>query len=254
MLTGCSEIISISEAFNDLLETQIQLNQKLQDATVKLYETKLGLKQAELDFLRSQINPHFLYNTLETIQALAAEHNVPEISDASSALGKLLRHSIKGKSVIPFAEELELARAYLTIQKLRFPNRLNVLESVRENTLQIPVMKLLLQPLIENAVFHGIEPKPGSSTLYLGARLDGNDLLISVYDDGFGIDPDRLSEIRTALETSSGHNTEHVGLINVQHRIRLRYGAPYGLTLSSAPGEGTRVTVRLPASPPDDFL
>lgn len=254
MLTGCSEIISISEAFNDLLETQIQLNQKLQDATVKLYETKLGLKQAELDFLRSQINPHFLYNTLETIQALAAEHNVPEISDASSALGKLLRHSIKGKSVIPFAEELELARAYLTIQKLRFPNRLNVLESVRENTLQIPVMKLLLQPLIENAVFHGIEPKPDSSTLYLGARLDGNDLLISVYDDGFGIEPDRLSEIRTALETSSGHNTEHVGLINVQHRIRLRYGAPYGLTLSSAPGEGTRVTVRLPASPPDDFL
>ena len=164
MLTGCSEIISISEAFNDLLETQIQLNQKLQDATVKLYETKLGLKQAELDFLRSQINPHFLYNTLETIQALAAEHNVSEISDASSALGKLLRHSIKGKSVIPFAEELELARAYLTIQKLRFPNRLNVLESVRENTLQIPVMKLLLQPLIENAVFHGIEPKPDSST------------------------------------------------------------------------------------------
>lgn len=249
-LTGCAELVSISASFNDMLDKQRNLNQQLQDATVKLYETKLGLKQAELDYLRSQINPHFLYNTLETIQALAVEQQAPEIADAAAALGKLLRHSIKGSPTVPFSQELELTHAYLTIQKLRFPNRLNVLESVRENTLSIPVMKLLLQPLIENAVFHGIEPKSGACTLFLGARLEQDDLLISVYDDGAGIKPEQLKQIRSALEASvSSHSSEHVGLINVQHRIRLRYGEPYGITISSAPDEGTRVIVRLPANP-----
>ena len=246
-LDGCEEIVRVSQSFNAMQEKQVRLNHQLQEATVKLYETRLGLKQAELDYLRSQINPHFLYNTLETIQALAAERHVPEIADAAGALGKLLRHNIKGAPMIPLADELEITRAYLTIQKMRFPDRLNVLESVRDNVRQLPVMKLLLQPLVENAICHGIEPKTGSGTIYIGARLDEGDLLIHVYDDGVGIPQDKLTQLQQALlQPATGHAVTHVGLLNVHNRIRLNYGEPYGLTLASTLGEGTQVTLRLP--------
>lgn len=248
-LEGCEEIVHVSGSFNAMLSEQARLNRELQDATVNLYELQLGLKQAELDYLRSQINPHFLYNTLEAIQGLAVERNVPEIGDAAGALGKLFRHNVQGSTTVPLREELEITQAYLTIQKLRFPDKLNVLISVRENTREIPVMKLLLQPLVENAVYHGLEPKTGPGTLLIGAQREANDLLINIYDDGVGIASGPLTALQQALDSpSSGHeDSEHIGLLNVQHRIQLRYGAAYGLTLQSTPGEGTRVVIRVPA-------
>ena len=145
---------------------------------------------------------------------------------------------------------MEITQAYLTIQKLRFADKLNVLISIRENTRGIPVMKLLLQPLVENAVYHGLEPKTGPGTLFIGARLEKGDLLISIYDDGVGMPSGRLAALQEELErpaASGKAETAHIGLLNVQHRIRLRYGMPYGLTLHSTPGGGTRVTVRVPA-------
>lgn len=248
-VTGCNEIVQVSDAVNTMLAEQTRLSRELQDATVNLYETRLGLKQAELEYLRSQINPHFLYNTLEAIQSLAAEKGVPEIGDAAGALGKLFRHNIQGSSTVCLEQELEITEAYLTIQKLRFPDKLNVLFGIRENTRCVNVMKLFLQPLVENAVYHGLEPKTGPGTLYIGARLEEEYLIVSVYDDGVGMPPEKLSSLCKALEsTTLAHDGDsHIGLLNVQHRIRLRYGAPYGLTLQSAPGEGTKVSVKLPA-------
>lgn len=252
-LEGCEEIARLSSSFNSMLAEQARLNRELQQTTVNLYETQLGRKQAELEYLRSQINPHFLYNTLEAIQGLAVQRGVPEIADAAGALGKLFRHNIQGSAIIPLREELEITQAYLTIQKLRFPDKLNVLVSVRENTRELPVMKLLLQPLVENAVYHGLEPKTGPGTLFLGAQVESGTLLISVYDDGVGIPPKALAALRKALDSPvlDREEKDHIGLLNVQRRIRLRYGAPYGLALQSTPGEGTRITVRLPVHPPE---
>ena len=249
-LQGCEEITRLNNSFNAMLSEQAHLTRELQQATVNLYETQLGRKQAELEYLRSQINPHFLYNTLEAISGIALEHDVPEIADAAGALGKLFRHNIQGGDMIPLGKELEITQAYLTIQKLRFADKLNVLISIRENTRAIPVIKLLLQPLVENAVYHGLEPKTGPGTLFIGARLENSDLLISIYDDGVGMPPARLEALQAELERPTANSrTEnaHIGLLNVQRRIRLRYGAPYGLTLHSAMGTGTRVTVRVPA-------
>ena len=240
----------LCSSFNTMLREQARLTRELQQATVNLYEMQLGRKQAELEYLRSQINPHFLYNTLEAIQGIALEHGVPKIADAAGALGKLFRHNIQGSDMIPLGKELEITQAYLTIQKLRFADKLNVLISIRENTRGIPVMKLLLQPLVENAVYHGLEPKTGPGTLFIGARLEKGDLLISIYDDGVGMPSGRLAALQEELErpaASGKAETAHIGLLNVQHRIRLRYGMPYGLTLHSTPGGGTRVTVRVPA-------
>lgn len=248
-LTGCEEIVQVSDSINTMMAEQTRLGCELQEATVNLYETQLGLKQAELEYLRSQINPHFLYNTLAAIQSLAAERGVPEIGDAAGALAKLLRHNIQGSPTVSLDRELEITQAYLTIQKLRFPGKLNVLFSIRENTRDISVIKLFLQPLVENAVYHGLEPKTGPGTLYIGARLEGDNLIVSVYDDGIGIPPAQLDLLSEALETTNRNckNTSHIGLLNVQNRIRLHYGPFFGLTLQSTPGEGTRVTVKLPA-------
>jgi len=243
-LQGCEEITRLCSSFNTMLREQARLTRELQQATVNLYEMQLGRKQAELEYLRSQINP------LEAIQGIALEHGVPKIADATGALGKLFRHNIQGSDMIPLGKELEITQAYLTIQKLRFADKLNVLISIRENTRGIPVMKLLLQPLVENAVYHGLEPKTGPGTLFIGARLEKGDLLISIYDDGVGMPSGRLAALQEELErpaASGKAETAHIGLLNVQHRIRLRYGMPYGLTLHSTPGGGTRVTVRVPA-------
>ena len=251
-LHGCEEIVRLSRSFDALLSEQARLTRELQQATVTLYETQLGRKQAELEFLRSQINPHFLYNTLEAIQGIAVERGVPQIADAAGALGKLFRHSVQGGEMTPFSQELEVTQAYLTIQKLRFADKLNVIISVRENTKAIPVMKLLLQPIVENAVYHGLEPKAGLGTLFIGARVENGNLLISVYDDGVGMTPERLDELQKRLghlpPVTIGENG-HIGLLNVQHRIRLHYGAPYGLTVHSVLSEGTRVTICVPAGP-----
>lgn len=248
-LTGCEEIVQVSDSINTMMAEQTRLGCQLQEATVNLYETQLGLKQAELEYLRSQINPHFLYNTLAAIQSLAAERGVPEIGEAAGALGKLFRHNIQGSSMVSLEKELEITEAYLTIQKLRFPGKLNVLFSIRENTRNISVMKLFLQPLVENAVYHGLEPKTGQGTLYIGARLEGDNLIISVYDDGVGMPQAQLELLTKELEsTTRGRSqTSHIGLLNVQNRIRLHYGPAFGITLQSMPGEGTRVTVKLPA-------
>lgn len=253
-LDGCEELMQVCQSFNLLREKQVRLNQQLQQATVTLYETRLGLKQAELDYLRSQINPHFLYNTLETIQALALERNAPEIGDAAAALGKLLRHNVKGAPVNPLSEELEITRAYLTIQKMRFADRVNVLESVRENVRSLLVPKLVLQPLVENAICHGIEPKTGPGTIYIGARADGQQLLVSVYDDGVGIEEETLHQLQQALEQPAARAQElpHVGILNVHRRIRLTYGQAYGLSLNSTLGEGTQVTLHLPILPKEE--
>ncbi|MEG1550615.1 MAG: histidine kinase, partial [Ruthenibacterium sp.] len=167
---GCAEIRAVSKEFNEMFSEQNRLITELQTATITLYETELGKKQAELDFLRSQINPHFLYNTLETMQDIAAERGVPELAQIAGAMGTLFRYNVKGDSVVSLEQELTITRAYLAIQQARFPGRFEIIYSIRPNTLSCPVMKLLFQPLVENAIVHGLEPRGGTGTLYLGAK------------------------------------------------------------------------------------
>lgn len=257
VMLGCEEVRNLNCSFQELLDRQAHLSQELHDTTVTLYESELARKQAELDFLRSQINPHFLYNALESINSLAAERGVNEISDAVSALGKLFRYNVKGAAMVSLRQELETVRAYLTVQQLRFAEKLNVITSVRDHALDVPVMKLLVQPLVENAVHHGIEPKSGTGTLYIGARLDESKLLISIYDDGVGIPPAELESLQAQLKNppaSISGATGHVGLMNVACRVRLQYGARYGLWIESEPGGGTRQILTLPAKPEEEHL
>ena len=249
-LGGCSEIRTLNASFHELLDEQQKLTRQLYHTTVSLYETELEKKQAELEFLRSQINPHFLYNTLESIRDIAMEEQVPEIAGMSDALARLFRYNVKGDANVPFSQELEITQAYLDIQKARFPGKLEVIYSVRPETLSVSIMKFLLQPLVENAVFHGIEPALRKGTLFIGARVQEGRLLITIQDDGIGIPPEQFAQLQEHLADISFINTysqQHVGILNVAHRILLNYGEGYGLTLESAPEEGTRILLTLPA-------
>lgn len=250
-LDGCTEIRSLNISFNEMLREQKDLNRQLYSTATTLYETALEKKQAELNFLRSQINPHFLYNTLESIRDIALEKDVPEIGNIADALGKLFRYNIKGSTFVPLSQELEITDAWLQIQKARFPDKIQVIYSIRENTKQIPVIKLLLQPLVENAVFHGLEPLSGQGTLFLSARCQGDKLLITIQDDGVGINPAELASLQAQLQDMRVVNREdnnHIGILNVAHRIFLTYGPAYGLKIESSPGEGARILLTLPLS------
>ena len=240
----------IAMLMRGILKNIVNLNLKLQEATVSLYESKLGRKQAELNFLRSQINPHFLYNSLESIASLSLERSVPEVAEAIAALGKLFRYNIKGESTVPLEKELEMIRSYLTIYKIRFPEKLNVIYSIRENTLSIPIMKFILQPFVENVLKHSVEGGIKNITLYIGARLDETKLIISIYDDGKGIAPDTLAILKNVVSTplsfSEDKEHKHIGMYNVAKRLFLYYGSDCKIELESEPDKGTKVSINIP--------
>lgn len=242
--------IIIAILMRGILKNIAGLNHKLQEATVSLYESKLGKKQAELNFLRSQINPHFLYNSLESIAALSLEKSVPCIAEAIAALGKLFRYNIKGESIVPLEKELETIRSYLTICKIRFPEKLNIIYSLRENTLSIPVMKFILQPFVENVLKHSVEAGTKNITLYIGARLDESKLIINIYDDGKGIAPDTLAVLKRVVSEPLSFNDDmenkHIGLYNVAKRLFLYYGNDCRIELESELDNGTRVSISIP--------
>lgn len=244
-LKGCREIRELGAEFNGMLSQILFLEEKLVKTVESLYAADIERQKAEIAHLRSQINPHFLYNTLESIKGLAARHGVPEIADIATAIGKISRYSIKGAVTVTLAEEMEIADAYLRIQKIRFGNRFELIVSIPESCRSLTVPKMLLQPLAENAVIHGLENRR-EGTLYISAHTQEDDLLVIVQDDGEGMSPERLDDIRRMLEEETPDSGQ-IGLRNIHRRIRLSCGEKYGLTIDSAPRSGTKVTVRLPA-------
>ena len=222
------------------------LNRKIFETATDLYEMKVQKQEAELSWLRSQIDPHFLYNTLEVFRKKALEKNAPEIAQMAVDMGNIFRYSIKGEALVPLRDEISMIKAYMRIQKTRFDGKIDVFYFLPNDTLDVPVMKMLLQPVVENAVFHGLEPKDGKGSLYIGARIEGEDLILTVKDDGIGIEAGKLEELEKVLEEGRKLGG-HIGIINTQMRIRLQYGKQYGIRLESREGDGTTVTIAVPA-------
>lgn len=246
-LQGCEEIRQIGDSFTSLLTSINELNRQIVRNANDLYEMELQQKTAELNYLRSQINPHFIYNTLELIRGIATEYAAPQIGQISVSMGKILRYSIKGGHIVPLQQEVDIGLAYFHIQQARFPQRFTMLKNIQPRTARIPVIKMLLQPLVENAVFHGLEPKEGSGTIFLNSTLEGDILKIAIRDNGVGIPAGKLAEIRYALASPVYDTSRNVGLANINARIRLQYGQEYGMLVDSMEGDGTCVTLLLPA-------
>ncbi|WNQ12006.1 sensor histidine kinase [Paenibacillus aurantius] len=253
-IEGYAEINILARQFNSLLDEIDDLTAKLVDSKTHIYELQLHKKQAELQYLKNQINPHFLYNTLETIKGIAYVKKVPEIRDMTDALSRVFRYSIKGEEEVQVRDELHIIKAYISIQQVRFGDRFDVRYEFPEPCLDVMILKMIMQPLVENAVFHGIEPSLERSVLTVGCRMENKrDLLLWVTDDGVGMEPAEREALTAGLEAANGEipraaSQPHIGLRNVNNRIKYAYGPEYGIaSIDSAPGRGTKVTVKVPA-------
>ncbi|UNK19955.1 sensor histidine kinase [Paenibacillus sp. N3/727] len=223
------------------------------------YEQQLRLKTTELKFLQSQINPHFLYNTLDSIYWTAKNYEAEEISEMVMNLSKFFRLSLnKGRQVFSIEESIVHLHYYIRIQQLRFLDNFTVEYQIEEESKAIPILKLLLQPLVENAIIHGMEGKSSGGTLIVSSRIVQQKYVhISVQDNGPGIGEERLEYIRNELSRMGSRNfpslsqeEEYIkdlfGLRNVFTRMRLYYGKESDMTLESTPGIGTTVTISIP--------
>lgn len=211
-------------------------------------------REAELQTLQSQIKPHFLYNTLDTINWMARRKGAFDVADVVNALSQLFRIGLsKGKDIIPLQEEIKHIESYLKIQKARYKEKVTYTISIDPSLKHVPVIKLVLQPLVENAIYHGIKERRGPGHISVSATTKEGHLVLYVEDDGVGIPEERLLQLQESLATnfSSLQETKEktkigYGLMNVQARIKLTYGEAYGLTIKSVKGKGTNLKVNLP--------
>ena len=210
-------------------------------------ETKNLLKSAELDMLRMQMNPHFLFNTLNSIGALAEMESAPRAGEMVSRLAAILRYSMNARSQFaPLSEELSVAGDYVAIQKARFGDRLSYESHVEEGSMLRPIPCMTVQPLIENAIQHGFPKPKAGDRIEVMAWVERNELMVSVKDNGAGMSPERLKEVLSGAPRETGAS-RGIGLENVLHRMRLLYGEGH-VTVNSHPGLGTTVTLRVPES------
>ena len=193
--------------------------------------------------MQSQINPHFLYNTLDSIRWMAVLEQQDGIALQIEALADVFRHALsRGKDVVHLAEEVEHLQNYILIQKKRFGDRIRFDISMQEDMGSCQVLKLILQPLVENAIVHGLENKPEGGTVRIRVYSQEDTLLYCVEDDGLGVD---LATFPLATKKKD-NRYNGFALRNIEERIKMMYGEQYGIDFHSVPMEGTRVTVRLP--------
>jgi len=240
------EVGQLTQSFNTMLD---ELRRLVDD----VLRAQIHEREAELHALQNQINPHFLYNTLESINMLALTHGDRDISRMVTSLGRLLRMTISTTgALIPLRDELTYVNHYLTVQRMRYGDRIVMDVEVDDALLDYLLPKLTLQPLVENALYHGLEPRRGQGRITVRGQPAGPDLLLTVEDDGVGISAEALAALHTTLEhappRASGHRS--IGLANVQQRLKLYCGPAYGLAVESAPDRGTRVTVCIPRTLP----
>ena len=239
-----------NDEIGELIENFNSMSARLKFLVDEQYRIGLEAKNAELLALQAQINPHFLYNTLDMINWSAINNNVPEISDTVQTLSRFYKLSLsKGSNIIPIRNEIEHVKMYMEIQNMRFENIFDFQVHIDEEVYQYTTIKIILQPIVENSVLHGILQKDDRSGLILiTGHVSEGVITLKVQDNGIGIKPEKLKTILTHKSNTSG--THGYGVRNINERIKLFYGEQYGLEYNSVPGKGTTVIIRIPAGIP----
>jgi two-component system sensor histidine kinase YesM len=211
------------------------------------YRLGKEVKNLELKALQAQINPHFLYNTLDLLNWMSVRHNAEEIRTLVTALSRFYKLSLgRGEDTVPLREELEHARTYVQIQNMRYENAIELVIDTPPDMNECRILKLVLQPLVENSIFHGIMMKKEErGAIRITGEHVGADLLLFVEDDGVGISDERLSQLLTNGAIASDRHG--YGVRNIHERLQLNYGPEFGLSFESREGKGTRVRIRIPA-------
>ena len=203
----------------------------------------------ELKLLQAQINPHFLYNTLDNIIWLAEDGRKDEVEDIASSLSRFFRTTLSGgRDFIKIKEELDHIEAYLHIQRQRYRDILSFRLNVPEALSEYLIIKMTLQPIVENALYHGIKNKRGGGTIEISAREEGGYVYLTVGDDGMGMDEQRLSDLRDIIagKIKPAADNTGFGMSNVAERMRLNYGRNCGIKVTSEYGVGTKVEIYIP--------
>ncbi|MCP3775129.1 sensor histidine kinase [Paenibacillus sp. MZ04-78.2] len=242
--------VKSSDEVGLLLHSYNKLSDRIQRLKEQVQLNEAKKKEADILALQAQINPHFLYNTLSSIHWMALMNQDRQIAEMIGALSDFLRFSLnKGEEFCPVQQEIAHAQNYAYVQSIRFPGQFEMEVYIDPAMLQTPMLKLLLQPLIENSLIHGIQKKQQPGFVYVHGELSGAQMKFVVEDTGVGIEADKLREIRRQLAwTGNGAPAVKTsyGLRNVHQRLLLHYGSEAGLTIDSEPGKGTRVSFSIP--------
>ncbi len=239
------ELGYLSKCFN-------KMSGEIDNLLNRVYKEQLTRREAELKALQAQINPHFLFNTLESINWMAQLNNVPEIRDMVTSLGALIEASIgKGNPMVPLSKELKYIDSYLLIMKNRYGDRLSYESDVDTSVLHYEVPKLILQPLVENAIYHGIDKTRKKGTITLTIKRQENEIYIEVMDNGKGMLPEEVEELNRRLKEDHddyilGDNRKSIGLANVNGRLKLFFGDEYGLQVEGEYEKYTKMKLYIP--------
>ena len=235
-VSGVREISVLSESFGHMV-------MRIQALVEKVKNEEIILRKTELKALQAQINPHFLYNTLDSIQWMCEQGKMQESVQMVSALAKLFRISInRGSELVTVEQELNHAKSYLLIQSFRYRNQFRYRFEVDDSVLQYLCNKITIQPLVENAIYHGIDRMIDEGEIIIRAKSDGDDVVFEVCDNGIGMTAEQCRQILLKDVSGSGG----IGIKNVNDRLQIYFGAQYGLKIHSVLDEGTTVTVRFP--------
>ena len=242
---GPYEVEHLSHSVQSMVSTM----RHLMEDVIQQEEEK---RRSELDVLQSQINPHFLYNTLDSVVWMTENGRTQEAVVMLTALARFFRISLsKGSNIIPIGDELEHARNYLTIQKMRYKNKFSVDISAEPGIEKLYTIKLIVQPILENAIYHGMEYADGDGEIHIRAFREGENAVIEVEDNGPGMSDETVQQLLKPGRCSKAKGSG-IGLRNVHQRIRLTFGAAYGLSIRSEPDNGTVVRICMPALEEED--
>lgn len=240
------EIGTVVQSLNHMLDARQKMNQEIQESQRRMYEAEIAKKQLQVLAYRNQINPHFLYNTFECICSMALYYEVDDIAEITMALSKVFRFAVKGENIVSVEEEVSYIREYAKIIDYRFMGKIDVDIEMEDAVKEKRVIKLMLQPLVENAVFHGLEQKLEDGEVNVFIHMHGEDhIMFVVEDNGCGIEPARLVWMRDNLDSRPTGQKE-IGVANIYQRLKLFYGDDVVFQIESRLGEGTRITIIIP--------
>lgn len=252
-ILGYAEINEMVKEFNRMMSEIKNLTNRLITTNTRLYEMELAKKQAQISYLQSQINPHFLYNTLESIKGLALINGNNDIWHMVKSLGTIFKYGISRDDFVTLHDEVNIAKEYISIQKIRFEERFDFFFRLTDEALKCKIPRMILQPIIENAIYHGIEPadKDECEIIIEGYLMTQEELVIKISDDGAGMDNETLWELKLKLEGTSEivkEDTEKsgIGITNVNNRLKMIYGEKFNMQISSNKGCGTEVHLMIP--------
>ncbi len=251
-----NEIVPTTDSFREVNQLSMYYNAmqvEIQSHVEKERELVLAQKDAEFKALQTQIEPHFLYNSLDSINCMAQIHGEQDISKMILSLGKILQYNMQyASNIVTLEDELRHVRNYFTLQAIHYQDRFRIEYEIPQNCMHQSVVKFMLQPLVENAIHHGINQKKAGGLIMIKAMISDNVLIVSIQDNGSGLKPDDLDELSKMLSSSSDEllqqqkKSKKIGILNVNLRLKLLFGDAAGISVASMEGRGTTFTVHIP--------